>query len=309
MYASFMTRVLVTGATGFIGRHSLPILLERGYEVHAVRTSNVPALEPQITWHQADLFAGIGELCAEIQASHLLHFAWYVNPADYKTSPENDRWKEATLALVRDFQESGGERAILAGTCMEYDWSTSEERLHELYSPVHPRTRYGVTKNDTRLAAEEFAAKSRLSLGWARIFNLFGPHEAKTRLVPQIIRALTDKKEPNIPAGGFVRDYSYVKDIAGAFVAFLESDVTGPVNIASGDPIRLKAVADTIAGLLNAPELTRNISSEISDTEPERIVADITRLSKEIGWHPRYDLVSGLTETIAWWNSENAARS
>src|SRR3989344_4974417 len=106
-----MKRVLVTGATGFIGRHTLQPLQKRGFEVHATYVTE-PLASPDVQWHKADLMneAGLKALCNEVRPTHLLHFAWYVNPKDYKISPENERWVPATLALMRAFSENGGER-------------------------------------------------------------------------------------------------------------------------------------------------------------------------------------------------------
>ena len=301
-------RVLVTGATGFIGRQSLAPLLGRGYEVHALCTKEPVESDRSILWHTADLLeeGATAGLCAEIRATHLLHFAWHVDPKDYKTSPENKRWLEATRALVRAFRESGGTRAVLAGTCMEYDWTVPQETLVENVSPVTPATPYGIAKNDTRLVCEKYANGSGLSFAWGRIFNLYGPYEPLPRLVPQVINSLFDGKAPHIDAGGVVMDYSYVLDTAGAFAALLDSEVTGSVNIGSGKPVRLKDIAVHIAEILDKPDLVRAIAETVPGNQPARIVADVTRLRNEVGWTSKYDLRTGLEETIEWWKRARA---
>src|SRR3990172_4827459 len=105
-----MKRVLLTGATGFIGRHCLPILLEKGYEVHAVSSKADEKNHPDIQWHQANL--SVPEqgtnLMAEVQPSHLLHFAWYVEPGKCWDSLENFQWVQASLNLLRAFLKYGG---------------------------------------------------------------------------------------------------------------------------------------------------------------------------------------------------------
>src|ERR1700738_2172617 len=104
-------RVLVTGATGCVGRHALPVLVARGWEVHAVTSRNGPDAAEEIIWHRADLL-NPRELNATIrsaQATHLLHLAWYVAPGQWATASENFEWVHASLELLRAFREQGGE--------------------------------------------------------------------------------------------------------------------------------------------------------------------------------------------------------
>src|SRR3989304_8960295 len=120
-----MKKVLATGATGFIGRHSLPRLLESGYEVHAVggqRPPEVPSRD--IVWHRANLLepGEIASLVGRVQPTHLLHFAWYAVPGKYWTAPENLAWVRATINLMQVFSDHGGRRAGVAGGCAEKDW-------------------------------------------------------------------------------------------------------------------------------------------------------------------------------------------
>src|SRR3989338_229154 len=146
-------RVLVTGASGFIGRQSLVPLLERNFEVHALYNKKPIETDSRITWHHVDLLedGAAAKLCAKLSPTHLLHFAWYVDPKDYKISEENKKWVGATLDLLRAFQKNGGKRAVLAGTCMEYDWSMPQGVLAEGSSPIAPNTHYGKAKNETRI--------------------------------------------------------------------------------------------------------------------------------------------------------------
>src|SRR3989344_2449364 len=255
-----MKRILVTGATGFIGRQSISPLLDRGYEVHALFATEPVESDSRVIWHKADLLGeSTASLCAEVQATHLLNVAWYVDPKDYKTSSENTRWADATLSLMRAFQENGGTRAVLAGTCMEYDWTVPQDVLSEDTSPIAPATPYGIAKHETHLACEVYAKDNGFSLAWGRIFFLYGPHEAQGRLVPQIIHALLDDKTPPIAAGGLVRDYSHVADIAGAFAALVDSDVRGAVNIASGNAITLKDIGVAVAEIAGKTDLAQPI--------------------------------------------------
>src|SRR3712207_173544 len=117
-------RLLLTGATGFVGRSLLAPLAERGFDLHAVsRRVPDPAIAvPGVSWHRADLLdeAEARRLLAEVRPAVLVHAAWYVEHGRFWTAPENERWLEASTALGAAFVEAGGRRLVGLGTCAEY---------------------------------------------------------------------------------------------------------------------------------------------------------------------------------------------
>ena len=260
--------------------------------------------KPEVIWHQANMLDedSVRALCALVQASHLLHFAWYVNPKDYKTSPANDRWAAATLSLLEAFKANGGVRAVLAGSCIEYDWSTAEESYsEEMTAKDHP-TAYGHAKNETRHLAEAFCEKSGVSFAWGRIFFLYGPHEARARLVPYVITSIEGGTPALLGSCEQLRDYMYVKDVADAFSALVDSNVTGVVNVCSGIALSVKDLVLNIAQALGKTDLIR-FGARPDRDEPARIAGDIHRLKEEVGWQPRYSLEQGIQETTDWWST------
>jgi nucleoside-diphosphate-sugar epimerase len=296
-----MKRVLLTGATGFIGRHCLPTLLAHGYEVHSVSTRPAPAHSPGVHAHQADLLdpAQVAALLAIVQPSHLLHLAWYTQPGAYWTSPENIRWVQASLGLLQAFVAHGGQRVVIAGSCAEYDWTYGY--CTEQITPLQPATIYGKAKHALQLLADAFADQAQISAAWGRVFLLYGSHEHPERLVAAVTRALLQGRPARCSHGDQIRDYLYVQDAADAFAALLESDVRGAVNIASGNPIRLKQIIYSIADMLAQRSLVQLGALPSPANEPPLLVANVERLANEVGWRPAYDLERGLEQTVHWW--------
>jgi nucleoside-diphosphate-sugar epimerase len=104
-------------------------------------------------------------------------------------------------------------------------------------------------------------------------------------------------------SGTQIRDFLYVEDVADAFVELVDSTVEGPINIASGRPMSLMEVIYNIADMLGKRELVSLGSRPMPANETPLVVADISRLSNELGWKPQYDLDTGLNKTIEWWKN------
>ncbi len=302
-----MMRVLVTGATGFIGRHALEPLARRGFEVHAVRHSAPPAAEG-VRWHRADLLdrCALGSLMRAVRPSHLLHLAWYAVPRDYRTSPENLRWRRAGMELLEEFACAGGRRAVLAGTCFEYDLGRG--LCAEDATPLAPATVYAACKNALSEAALQFARRAGLSLAWARIFYLYGPHEPPTRLVPSVILSLMRGERARCTHGLQVRDFLHVEDVASALAALLASPVEGAVNIGSGEPVTIRDMVGRIADQMGAGDRVDFGAIEPAATDAPVVFAATARLRDEVGFRPRWPLADGLASTIRWWQQHPEAR-
>jgi nucleoside-diphosphate-sugar epimerase len=297
-------------------------LLEAGHEVHAVSrraeprgdgpravaAGATPTLDERVTWHRADLLES-ADVAAEVAPELLLHLAWYVEPGRYWSAPENVRWVEASLALLRAFAHGPGRRAVLAGTSAEYDWDAVGGRCHERNTPLRPATLYGAAKHGLHSVAERYAEQAGFELAWGRVFFLYGPGEPDGRLVPSVGRGLLAGEPVPTTRGNQIRDFMHVEDVARAFAELADSGVTGAVNVASGEPVTVREVVGELAEAAGRPELIR--PGELPDRkgDPPRLVADVSRLRDEVGFTPRVSLAAGLRGTLEWLRESGGAAS
>ena len=306
-------RVLVTGAGGFIGRHSIGPLRAAGYEVHAVfskqsiAAGGSAAAAGSMHAHRADLLEpqAIDSLIDAIHPTHLLHLAWIATPGLYWTSAENYRWLEASRHLLRSFHGGGGVRVVMAGSCAEYDWSRVG-LCDERSSPVAGSSGTAVSpyvecKLAMQRSLEEFGAAQGLSTAWGRMFFQFGPGEHPRRLVASVIIDLLSGREALCSHGRQIRSFLHAADVGRAFAAVMGSDVEGPVNIGSSERISIAELLGRIARSIGRPELLKLGARRPQPFEPDVLLPDVGRLHREVGWAPRLTLDQGIADSIDWW--------
>ena len=299
-------RVIVTGATGFIGRLTIPLLLSLGYEVHVLTNKNeIGPVTGELHSHQLDIFdyKEVRRICRELQVENLLHLAWHGGVKNRMTSPENLSWVEASINLVRSFSENGGTRMVLAGSCAEYDWRYGY--CNERITPTEPASLYGVSKNTLHKLISRFCQDSGIQYSNGRIFFVYGPREAQNRFVASIVKSLLADQEVEVKHPDLIRDYLHATDVANALVTLLDSNLEGAVNIGSGQPTRLRDMARLIGDKLQKSELIALDSAENVPHKSPVVLADATRLQNELGWKPNYNLENGLEATIDWWREQN----
>ena len=279
-------RVLLTGGSGLIGRHVGAALRALDYEV--VTVSRRPGCMT------GNLLADPEGIVVRAEADHLIHLAWHDGP-DRWNAPDNLDWVGASLRLLRAFAEAGGARAVMVGSCAEYDWSGGH--LTEA-TPLRPATLYGAAKAATSMAALAGAGAMGVSLAWARPFFCYGPGEPKGRLFGDLIKGLAAGEAVECTDGLQRRDFLHAEDIARALVRLLASGTEGAVNIGSGHAVAVRDMIATIARDMGRADLVRLGARPRPASDPELIEADVTRLRAEVGFRPRYDMETGIRAVL-----------
>ena len=295
--------VLLTGATGFIGSQIARGLLAQG---HAIRASeragssrnHLADVEGRIEWVACDVFAAsrpdLTALCSGMEM--VVHSAWYAVPGKYLEAPENLACVSGTVALTHALADAGVKRAVYVGTCFEYDFDFGW--LSET-TPNKPASLYAAAKSSARLMSEQITRARGVAFCWVRPFYQYGPFEDGRRLVPYVIDTLLRGERVPLTRCAPVRDFLHVADVGSAIAAAATSELHGVVNIGSGLPVTVHEIATTIASLLGHESLLEFGGRPDNPSDPPFICANIRKLSDGTGWSPRFDLRSGLADTIA----------
>uniref|UniRef100_UPI00298DB5A8 dTDP-4-dehydrorhamnose 3,5-epimerase family protein n=1 Tax=Treponema sp. TaxID=166 RepID=UPI00298DB5A8 len=250
--------VVLTGSTGLIGKEAIVPLQEAGFEVYCLTSKNCNLFD----------FGAVSRFFEQIKPQYLLHFAW-ITGGDYLINPINKDYVDASMNMLKEFKKYGGKRVVMAGTCFEYAFK--DEPLKES-DPLDPQTLYAKCKVELYKEASEYCEKTSISFGWGRIFYVYGHNEKEGRLTQSIISKLQKNEKVTIKYGQLVRDYMYSKDIANAFVKFLDSKVEDIVNICSGKGISLGDFALELAKKLGKTDLLE-ILNEQTD-QPKMVVGN-----------------------------------
>ncbi|MCB2130524.1 MAG: NAD(P)-dependent oxidoreductase [Rhodobacteraceae bacterium] len=280
-------RVLLTGATGLIGRQASVALGALGYEVVSLSRGGEGLT--------GDLLVDPQGIAERAGADNLLHLAWHDGPERWSSLANLD-WINASLTLLRAFARSGGKRAVMVGSCAEYDWS-GDGPLRE-NTALRPATLYGAAKAATGIAAMAAARELGLSLAWARPFFCYGPGEPVGRLFGDIITGLRAGNAVDCTDGLQKRDFLHTADLADALASVLRSDIEGPVNIGSGKAVAVRTLVDELAQALGRPDLINYGARQRPANDPEVIVADVARLRDEVGFSPRFGIREGVGNVL-----------
>lgn len=298
-------KIFLTGATGFIGSQLARMLVQLDCEVVAlVRPQSdlrrIQDIQSQLQLVQGDLLQGesLSRILDAVCPDCCIHLGWYAEPGKYPSALENLSLVSAGMNLALRLAALGCRRFVGVGTCFEYDASAgyfSED------SPVNPNSLYAASKLSLGLLLDHLMVKTTMKTAWVRLFYQYGPFEDPRRLVPSVILSLLKGEQANTTEGRQVRDFLHVEDVASAIWAVACSDLTGAVNVGSGDPVTVRTLVGLIGELTGRSDLINAGALPYREGDPMFVCANNTRLLENTNWKPAYDLRSGLYQTIEWW--------
>ena len=305
-------KILVTGATGFIGSAFCRLALSHGHEIAGMM---LPTEQPPLTlslspsngervsrrtgegklvWLKGTLAGLPWREIETFQPEVCVHFAWIATPGVYLESPENENYLRWSLDLVHRLRVLGTNHIVGVGTCIEY--RITDAPLSEEHTPVYPTTLYSRCKNALRAALEAEARRDGWHFCWGRVFYPYGVGEHPARLCSALIQKLRRGEKLLLKTPNSTKDYIYIEDLAAAILLTVEKKFTGTINWGTGAGVSVRQIADSMATLLGRPDLVEEAS--LVEKDPlGYVVADATRL-KHLGWKQEFNLELGLGELL-----------
>ena len=287
-------RILVTGATGFLGSAFIRHALEAGHSVGALVRRDAPNLPAPAMRLHGTIEAPPWKLIEQFQPEACVHAAWIATPGVYLESPENAQWVAWSRSFLEGLAERGVRRMVALGTCIEY--RITGHPLSETSSDLDPLFPYSRAKQALHQELRPVLEAKGATLAWARLFYPYGPGEHPERLVSSLIRRLRAGEPVALRTPLSVKDYIHVDDVASALGTILDQGFNGPVNVGTGDPVAVGTIARFLAERIGRADLLQFPASPVADPL-DHVVADIQTL-RALGWRPQVALESGLDRML-----------
>ncbi|MBE6113916.1 MAG: SDR family NAD(P)-dependent oxidoreductase [Erysipelotrichaceae bacterium] len=309
-------KVFVTGAEGFIGSHLCEALVEKGYQVKALALYNsfgkfgwldslAPEVKEKIEMVHGDVRDPFQMKTLSQDCDAIIHLAALIAIPYSYVAPEAyvDTNVKGTLNVLEAARANKVKRILVTSTSEVY--GTAQYVPIDEKHPYQGQSPYSATKIGADRMAEAYYRSFDLPLTIVRPFNTFGPRQSARAVIPTIItQLLAGKEEIKMGALHPTRDFNYVKDTVQGFIAILESDKTigEEINIATGVEISMGELAQELINQINpnAKIVLDEARIRPSKSEVTRLLGCNKKLKELTNFEAKYDLASGLAETIAW---------
>jgi len=293
-------RVIVTGATGFLGQVLCRKLLERGHELLGLsRTgkSGNGLNSKVITYVPYSMGEELPKDVIDFSPTVLVHLAWSGIP-DFSEQKcvEN---VESQLRFLKETEKLPGLKKIVgAGTCREYGARQGACIEGERFAP-------GSYFSWAKQSLGDYFAldckRREMSFVWFRIFYVYGPGQRAESLVPTLIKAFKANKDPEINNPLAVNDYIYVNDVVNAFIKATEDEnCHGIFNLGSGKTTSIAEIVGLVERVIrNTDDFSSQLIKKIGSIKSSSgMWADISLSGRQLGWTPQVSLADGISRTI-----------
>lgn len=287
-------RILVTGATGFIGQAFCRTAVARGHQLLAL-CRHPAACPPEVELAVGTIADTPWALVERFSPDAALHLAWLATPGVYLTSPHNEQWLEQSKTWLQRASAIGVSHIAAAGTCIEY--APSDLPLDEATSPLGPSFPYSRAKAALFEWLNHGGLGSVPTWSWLRIFYPYGPGEHPSRICSSLIAQLSAGKRLELRTPFSVKDYIYIDDAASAICSALEARLGGAVNIGTGHGLSIETLARTLADQLGADPTLVGRAAELA-TDPNPVVIASPDRLRGLGWLPRVEITTGFRHLI-----------
>jgi nucleoside-diphosphate-sugar epimerase len=304
-------KVLITGATGFVGANLVRMVLKQGSEVYIITRKKSDK------WRIDDVLGEIAEyntdfnidlldcdklnrIIRRIRPDIIYHTATYGGRPGQKDAIKIVQTNlVGTINLIKACQKFGFDLFVNTGSSSEYGIKERAMQEGDLLEPVND---YGISKSAATQYCRAVARNKGLPIVTLRLFSPYGSYEESTRLIPSVILSCLRGEKPKISSPYFVRDFVYIQDVLDAYAKLSDvPDLGGEVfNIGSGKQCTVGDVANMIIELSGCCMELEMGMPQGWPNEPKKWEADISKANDILGWMPKYSMEKGLAETIRW---------
>lgn len=308
-------RVLVTGASGFIGAHLTRALVSLGAEVSVLlrpssRLDKLQSLADRITVLRADLCdaAGLAQAVAQVRPRYAFHLAAFTNVGRDRGNDELALNVNliGTVRLVNTLADGGVERIVNSGSCEEYGDTEPPVTEAARLRPVSP---YSASKAAASMWCEMAYRARGVPVVTMRPFLSYGPEQEAVRLIPQAILAALQDREFPMTLGEQTREFTHVDDMVDGYLrAALVPGIEGEIfNLSSGEETSVRDAVSLIFRLAQSHGRPQFGLLKYREAELWRSCGDASRARETLGWQPRISFADGIAEVIPWYRRALAA--